>query len=272
MTLSDINPSGISFFALAFAFTLTLLTIFFVTKKISPSHGSDIRIIWYFFWLSFTCTLLIAFWATNRGAIDTKGSFNGEAGYYLSKLLNGVLDLKSAVMLYIAIVGLVIIPQALSWISSGLSGYASAPIWVNPILQFLFWGILKSFVVAAGVVSATVMYGALKGWNEFDKITICYQLTSVLGLITVSFAFLYLYRDVRGVYAKSGDSEAKERNPLAKANRFVIWMNRKNCIANDSISIEERIIRDLVYDYMRSKIAVNNISPIAPTTTTENRS
>lgn len=99
-------------YILAAGCVFLVLTAVFVIghagRRLAERNASDIRIVWYFFSLSLTSTLLIAWWASSVGAIDVTGSFHGTAGSVLHRLLDVMLDLETDLKVLFGLAALVI--------------------------------------------------------------------------------------------------------------------------------------------------------------------
>lgn len=191
-----------SYSVLAGASIAVLATAIFVIRyaglALAKHHGSDVRLVWYFFALATTTTLLIAIWARRSGAIDATGSFHGTAGKVLEVALVMMLDLKGEIELLAGAFVLVLVPQLFSYVFAGLLGCAADPILVSATFRTIFWFILKSMVVASGVVVATASYGGLDGWAGMGLKHSIEMSLAALVLLTAAFAMLYLYRDLEG--------------------------------------------------------------------------
>lgn len=205
-----------------------VLLIGYSGRMLASRHSSDVRIVWYLFSLTVTVTFMIAWWASHAGAIDASGSFRGATGAMLLKLLKTTLDIKTAFVVYGCVVGLVVIPQFASWAFSGaLHGCASAPIFIGSAFRFLFWSIVKSLVVFAGVVLPASVYGWSAGWNGMNTIQLVDQMFIALTSLVLAFAMLCVYRDVYEALAparKSSPNGARLRRIVRKINT---WMNRR---------------------------------------------
>ncbi|MGO4396175.1 hypothetical protein AB4Z46_32985 [Variovorax sp. M-6] len=194
-------------------------------RQLAYRHGSDIRIVWYLFSLALTSTFLIAWWATSAGAIDAAGNFHGTAGAVLHKLLELMLDLQADLKILGAMVALVILPQFLSYVLSGLFGCAVAPMLVGPSFRFFFWSVVKSFVIAAGIILVVAVFGWVQGWNGLSARKAVELAGTTLLLLTMSFFLLYIYRDLGGAIQPSNSpGVVKIRRALQGINA---WANRR---------------------------------------------
>jgi hypothetical protein len=211
------------YLALQFA-ALSLFLIVATNRELAKNHGSDIRVIWYFFGLAITLSWMLAHWASKSGAIDSQGKFQGQLGKVLSFMLTASLDLNGSMILVIAIVIIVVAPQLVSCIFSGLAGCGSAPIFIDTSLWLIAWGLIKSMAVAAGVVVVIPTYAYLNRWDGATVNLV--QGMALLGLMLLSLAFTstLLYRgllDVSEFLIKI--SPRRLRRAVLRTRR---WMSR----------------------------------------------
>lgn len=219
-------PSATSLFGSLGLIALALLVIALTARKLATCHGSDVRIVWYFFALALTATLLIAWWASGAGAIDAAGSFRGKAGSLLLGLLKITVDVGGGLKFYGGAVALIVVPQMISWALSGLAGCAAAPILVGPALRFFMWSIVKTLVIAAGVVLGATLYGSWQNWTGLTSSRVLELTGSAFVLVASSFVTVYLFRDAESP-APSGQmspSAAKLGKAIRRLNK---WMNRR---------------------------------------------
>ncbi|MDM0118862.1 hypothetical protein [Variovorax arabinosiphilus] len=208
-------------------FFVALLIIGFLGTKLANRDPSDVRLIWYLFSLTTTLTIVVAWWASGAGAINAAGSFRGTAGNWLMRLLMTTLDIETTLKVYAAVVGLIVAPQLLSWVLSGLFGCASAPRFIGPALRFLFWSTVKSFVVLAGVVLAATAYGWFRSWDGMTARLVVVHVWTALMALTAAFGTLYMYRDLSEPWqpeSEPGPNAAKLRRIIYRINA---WMNRR---------------------------------------------
>jgi hypothetical protein len=173
-----------------------IVIIAFMNDQLSRKHPSDVRVVWYLFALAATVSFFLAHWANGYGAIDNTGNFHGRAGSVLNFLLKASLDLQASIDFCLAIVAIVLIPQAVSYVLSGLSGSAAAPIFVGGSVTFFAWGLIKSLAVASGVGLMIPLYSYLHQWSN---VTINQLLAMTLVsamLLAFAFAVLVIYREI----------------------------------------------------------------------------
>jgi len=206
---------------------LTALSLFFIVatnQQLAKKHGSDIRVIWYFFGLAITLSLMLAYWARTSGTIDSQGNFQGSLGQVLSFMLTASLDLEGSMILVIVIVIVVIAPQLVSFFLSGLAGCGSAPLFIDTSLWLIAWGLIKSMAVAAGVAAVIPTYAYLNGWSGATASLSQGMALLALMLLALAFASALLYRDLLDIPAfMTMIIPRRLRGAVLRARR---WMSR----------------------------------------------
>jgi hypothetical protein len=191
------NLSNCSFLALLGAVVIAAIFVVLHTgTKLADHHGSDLRIVWYLFSLSSVCTFIAAVWASSVGAIDASGSFQGDWGKAIESLLKFMLDLDTDVKLFTAVLAVFVVPQMASYLLSGLFGRASSPILIGRAFALFVWSIVKSFVVASGILLTVAIYGVACGWVGWNLKGAGSMSILSLMLLMLSFGCLFLYRDL----------------------------------------------------------------------------
>lgn len=181
---------GILFFS---AFMIALL--YYSGRVLRKKHEGDIRIIWYFFSLTLVISHIIGFWATGNGAIDASGSFVGGAGAFIEKLITSTLNVELSLYIMAAVVALILLPQFLCYIFSGIFGVAASPIYVGESISFLIWGLIKTFIVVSGVATTILLFGYFLSWKSFNTENIIAWTLISLAFCFFSFITLLLYRE-----------------------------------------------------------------------------
>lgn len=169
---------------------ISLLALVLVLRFLSKKYPSDVNMVWYFFSLSHVISLLLFFWGFLHGAFDN-GFFVGETGLKLNWLLDEFEDFEADASILALIVTVVVAPQLLTYIFSGLSGCATDFWLIGQAARFFSWGLIKFFSIAGGV-SMTI------GVSDF-----CFGISvgrKYLGLptalfnISIAFMILIVYR------------------------------------------------------------------------------
>lgn len=188
-----------------------------LTYLLRERNGSDIRVVWYFFSLTAMISCGVAWIAISAGALKD-GQFVGEYGDHLSGFIGFMLDLEKDFLIVTGIASLIVVPQCVCYILSGLSGNAKSPMLMNASLSFLVWGFIKSLVVCASIlVSLGVLY--LFGYLPESGRTSFFFITGLYFLL-LAFGIISLYREGEQIARFLG-----KHLPCLKA--IHIWFTRK---------------------------------------------
>jgi len=185
------------------ALIFILISIYFSGDELAKSHQGDLNVVLYFFSLSLTATILLGVLAIQHGAIDGAGQFHGRSGQVLDFLLQSFLDLKTDIRLALALVGLVVLPQLLCYLLSGIFfGCATSVLFVGNSFSFLIWFVVKSFAVASGVGVSFALVAALNHWPgaTWDIAIVLIDLS--LAMLFLALVFLGFYRGAIPLVAK----------------------------------------------------------------------
>lgn len=188
----------IVFLSILFLFLL----IFVLIEKTLDRNGSDVRVIWFFYFLSFCVTLVLAIAARKSGAIDSKGKFHGAFGNFLELLLTSALGIEGSISFAIAMVFIFVAPQLFSYIFSGVNGFGAKPIFIKEILYGFVWWVVKTLVVASGVVCMVSIFAYFDEWPKWDRGKAIANIFLSTFALAISFCFISMYR----VPAASGNS------------------------------------------------------------------
>ena len=175
MNVSDLTLVLISVIALP-------PSIFYANWLMRKEHPGEIYIIWYIFSFSFLLFLglEIAAEANNYRLTQMCGSYEGTC-----KAIYGSLKSAEDEFYLLGIVtGLVLGPQLLTYILSGIFGAASTPKFVWVIKQFIIWSYIKFNACLSGIQAASAFSKLITHrtaeWDGFG-----------LSLLWLTMAFSY---------------------------------------------------------------------------------
>lgn len=169
-----------------------MVLVFFLFLAVVPSlvafplrreHGSDIRIVWYFFWLSSVITFEVALFALKKHAMTENGTFQGDKGKLLHDALHYLFDINNDFKMLACIVAIIVVPQLLSYMLNGICGCASNPIAIGESFSFLVWSLVKTLATCAGIICALNIF-LWTHWASFDW-------NGAFGLIFTSVGFIF---------------------------------------------------------------------------------
>ena len=207
--------------AAAFLFITCFFVSWYSIRQLRKDHGGDVRVVWYLFSLTLVITCEIASWAVSNGVLNEHG-FEGELGAFLEKLLITMLNLEASLIFVLSIAGLIVLPQLIGYLLSGLSGCAGTPFLIEGSLSFLAWGLVKSFSVCGGIVISLAVFGTWHGWHTWQQGGFVMMYTSSM-LIMFSFAVLLMYREAETV---ASDIQKHFPKLYARCVAIPLWCSR----------------------------------------------
>lgn len=140
---------------------LEVCSLIFINWLLARTQPSGLRMIWYFFSLSLVATTEIGLHARYMNAINEHGQFLGEYGHLLELGLHLMSDLNTDILMFLGLLVVVILPQLLSYVMSGLFGVASMPLFAARSTTIFVWAIVKSFTVCSGIWFTVCIMGAM---------------------------------------------------------------------------------------------------------------
>ena len=165
---------------------LLVVLVFFIWL-LRRSSSRQIYVIWYIF--SFCFVLFSSLFFTIYFAETHANTALAKwAAKLVATLSQYMLDVGAELELVLAVVGLVVLPQLMTYFLSGLSGSASRPVFVARIVDMSIWSLIKFLAAYAGLTLGFVGYDwVLTGRGSFSFIYV----QSVLAL-TLAFFLAYL--------------------------------------------------------------------------------
>lgn len=196
-----------------------------IRRQLVPTRSNAVSMLWYFFSLAFVLTILIKWVASANQWIDVHGAATGEIGKFILGLSEDALNIEADLFLALGIPVIVIAPQLLCYVLSGLCKCASPPRWIWATVQMFFYGMAKSFIVAGGVLSPLAWFGYR--WGQIPTVL---DLVAVetFALMLTAFAFLFLVyagyvEDMRNIVSMSVDKWTENPSWPVRLHR---WMTK----------------------------------------------
>lgn len=189
---SDIPMAIILLFILVFIICFSNITL-------REKYDEEIRIVWYLFSFTVVLSFIIGLWATQNQAIDSSGSFRGEAGQVLLWVINASVDINTSFKILAATVVIIVVPQLLTYVFSGLFGVATKPVFLSESISFLVWGIVKTLIVTSGVTISILLFGFIMKWDSFTgSKSMGWTLLSI-GFNSFAFLTLAFFRETKEI-------------------------------------------------------------------------
>ncbi|MGA3845162.1 hypothetical protein ACI2S9_16650 [Ralstonia nicotianae] len=168
---------------------LMLPMLHWCMRQLVPAHSNAVNVLWYFFSLAVVLTVLLKWVASANHWINAKGVATGKIGEFILGLPDEALNINTSLFIALGIPVIVVTPQLLGYLLSGLWGCASPPKWVWATIRMFFYGMAKSLIVAGGVLVPLAWFEY--GWGQIATLQNFVAIEAV-ALMLVVFAFLFL--------------------------------------------------------------------------------
>jgi hypothetical protein len=185
--------------AIYFGFILAPVWLLSLVWILRRSHARHIYLIWYvfsFFFVLFLSLNVVA--GHNQQHIED--IFGSSAKAYFMTLYDLLTDGEGEIKMVLGIVGLVVLPQFLTYILSGVTGSASPPLLVSHSMDFAIWSLAKfSAALSAIVLADWAVKVDWQQWRNFDIIT-SLSLFLAIWLLVLSFLLVWMHHVIgRGI-------------------------------------------------------------------------
>jgi hypothetical protein len=166
----------------------TLPMLIFALRK---NHPNEIYVIWLFF----------SFFLAVSSNVALEDVFGAERREIVAYVLKYLIDGETEITIVLAIVSLVVLPQWMTYILSGVFGVASPPLFVSQITRLAIWSVVKFSAALAGVVLASLtahltMGSRLETYKFLEGLGFLAFL-SAGGLLSMAFFLVWIYSAAR---------------------------------------------------------------------------
>ena len=200
---------------LAFIGAVIFLLVLLVGSigELNRQHSGEIYAIWYVF--SFFFLLFFALYLTaereGKEVTDVLGPSSAET---LKAVYNYLTNIEDELLLVAAVVYLAIAPQLLTYVLSGLSGSATAPVFVRQIRTIALWSLIKFLAGLSGILLAHALAELFLGKGNLR------DFLQGVGIIAIAFFI---------AQAQHGFFERELEIPVLPGLRVhirVLWLHR----------------------------------------------
>ncbi len=184
------------------AFIMAAFTIVSSIYHLKSKHPSYVQAANFCFSLGLVLSFMAFTLFYIVGGIDNLGNYQGKNGERFFNFLNFFLDFNSEFAIIIGLLLLLVLPQLITYVLSGLSGCASNIIFLRGGSIIAFWTLIKSFATASGILIglvAAINYYGLQG-VDFFTLSRMFIFSQMLAL--TAFAFLWLYAEYSELLAR----------------------------------------------------------------------
>jgi hypothetical protein len=147
--------SAITLPFLGLVFVVTFYRSILFVRRDHPDHAHTL---WYIFSLTL-CPVSLLFLYIFKNATSIQDTLlSGTPGKIAIVLMNTSMDVREELYLLGALSALLILPQIMSYLISGIFGCGSRPILVSTILRIVTWTLIKFFCVLSGILAAQSIF------------------------------------------------------------------------------------------------------------------
>jgi hypothetical protein len=157
-------------------------------------------------------------------------------------LFDAALDIRGELYFVVGATAFLLVPQLLAYVASGLYGCAHLPSVLKWIDGFIAWGLIKFFIILAGILAAQAIFG-IYGHPYREPSDIPSRLFYMSLFLSVSFTIFVFYC--------AGENILQALDRLGLRNRFKTIHSFMTRYANeqtseaDKDSLEEMILDSL---------------------------
>jgi hypothetical protein len=191
------EPPTWQFFLLAAFFILLCIGMLRTAiVHVRERHPAEVHMLWYIFSLSL-CVCLLSFLAfPSLAPTDTVLEPDldlGEIGKWAAFALRAATNVRDEATLIGVVFAVLVLPQILSFVLSGLFGCGSPPMMVKRITRMSILSITKFLSVYAGVMAASAVFAFFIRPSHFQVTTAPFMLVFSILFIMGSFLSLAFY-------------------------------------------------------------------------------
>lgn len=203
--------------------------------KLRRTHAHHIYVIWLFFSFFFVLFVFL-FVAAAHNNVQLEGVFGEEAKKVFIVALNWLRDGEGEIKLVLVMLGLVVLPQWLTYVLSGLSGSASPPVFVSQVTELAIWSLVKFSAALAGIVLAEPIVKIVRG-GSFESFLIL-EAAALLG-----GAFFLVWMNSVARYGMERLYRRRAFRPLRPLHKFFIRFREANSGDKDRATRADQSIR-----------------------------
>jgi hypothetical protein len=193
--LSSLPAIGMGALGLASVAILCISTV--VVRRDHPNH---VHTLWYIFSLTLcSVSALFAYIYANARSISTTW-LGGTLGTLATMFMNMSMDVRGEMYVLAVVTALLIFPQIMSYLVSGIFGCGSPPILVSKASTFMTWSLIKFFCVLAGILAAQSI-AALYARPLLNPKDALPKLVEATVAIALSFSIIVLYYRLERLHA-----------------------------------------------------------------------
>jgi hypothetical protein len=193
--VSGFSPVTLSFMGLVFVVALCLSIL-----AVRRDHPDHVHALWYVFSLTFCAMSVLFFYIYEHSRAIQSTPLGGMTGTIAVTFMKASMDVREEIYILLTAGALLILPQILSYLISGIFGCGSPPILVSTVSRVVTWSLIKFFCVLSGMLAAQSTL-ALYGEPYLRLKDAPVKFVEALLMICLSFLIMSMYYKAEGLYA-----------------------------------------------------------------------
>jgi hypothetical protein len=212
--------SGLPGVALTFLGLVCVATLCALIMAVRRDHAHHVHTLWYVFSLTLCSVSVLFFYIHENARTLASTPLNGTTaiGQIVVILMKASMDVREELYILATLSALLILPQVLSYLISGIFGCGSPPILVSTISRIVTWSLIKFFCVLSGILAAQSI-AALYAAPLLTPKEAPVRLVEAAFMIALSFATMVMYYDAEALYRFIANRFRLKR--LGAFNRFM---------------------------------------------------
>jgi hypothetical protein len=227
-------PTLFAFSVLFILHLVPTLVIVISIIHLRAKHADEVYLLWFtFFFMTYVIFGLYSYLSAEGSItdyfldLDLLAAQHSQNRGILARLLSWYIDIsvhpKDDILLLFSLLGLVVVPQFLSFVISGLFGCAKPPLIVSKVTWFAVFSLAKCFCILAAFETSTGLFALYRAYvNSKILETIDNSSLGVAPLFSLSFSFLL----AAGYYRSADLLRVLIQTGTARTNRILDHMTR----------------------------------------------
>jgi hypothetical protein len=193
--VSGFSPVTLSFLGLVFVVALCLSIL-----AVRRDHPDHVHTLWYVFSLTLCAVSVLFFYIYENSRAIHSTPLGAMTGTIAVAFMQASMGVREEIYILLTAGALLVLPQILSYLISGIFGCGSPPILVSAVSRVVTWSLIKFFCVFSRILTAQSIL-ALYGEPYLLTKDAPVKFGEALLMICLSFLIMAIYYKAAGRYA-----------------------------------------------------------------------
>ncbi|PIT00606.1 hypothetical protein TSA1_07390 [Bradyrhizobium nitroreducens] len=188
-----------------------LAMLYYAIFEMRKQHGREIYLIWYIFSFCFLIFLALGYGSGTQERhmlAENVEQMLGSSRSIFRPVYHALTDFDGEMKLLATLFGIVVGPQIMAYLLSGISGSASPPVFISQVTNVVEWSYIKFMAGLGGVIlgssSAAIITSMKFDWGDIGS-----------GLAPIAMSFTYA-----SVKCSTADRETEFLRIFRKVHRY----------------------------------------------------